>query len=95
MSIMAKTNYTNKMGDTKSAFNKTGGIIRQPTMNSTASDFSHDSFKEQFQGHNRKDFINEANKIMRERMKNKGSTINSKSKFKSVVLMDSKETKRY
>ena len=28
---------------------------------------------------------------MRERMKNKGSTINSKSKFKSVVLMDSKE----
>lgn len=55
------------------------------------SKMSNDSFKEQFEGRNRKDFINEANKIMRERMKNRGSTINSKSKFKSVVLLDTKE----
>ena len=91
-SIMSKTNYTNhKGGNSFGQLNKTGNIARKPSMNSNASDLSHDTFKEQFQGINRKDFINEANKIMRERMKNKGSTINSKSKFKSVVLMDSKE----
>ena len=93
MSIMDRTNYTNMKG--------TGGfrqqnkplktLIRKPTSNSTGSEFSHDSFKEQFQSRSRKDFINEANKIMRERMKNKGSTINSKSKFKNEVLMDNKE----
>ena len=91
MTIMSKTNYTSNKGD---GFHPKGGkkeLMRKPTMNSTASDFSKDTFKEQFQGRNRKDFINEANKIMRERMKNKGSTINSKSKFKNVVLMDSKE----
>lgn len=38
-----------------------------------------------------KNFIDEANKIMRERMKNKGSTINSKSRLKSVILNDTKE----
>ena len=88
---MSKTNYTNVKGEGFHPANKKKELVRKPTMNSTASDFSHDTFKEQFQGRNRKDFINEANKIMRERMKNKGSTINSKSKFKSVVLMDSKE----
>lgn len=55
------------------------------------SRISHDSFNEQFQGRDQKDFINEANKIMRERMKNKGSTINSKSRLKSVILNDTKE----
>ena len=89
--IMSRTNYTNNKGGGFHPMNKKNELVRKPTMNSTASDFSHDTFKEQFQGRNRKDFINEANKIMRERMKNKGSTINSKSKFKSVVLMDSKE----
>ena len=93
MSIMDRTNYTNIKGG--GGFNKLKKppktLIRKPTLNSTASEFSHDSFKEQFQGRSRKDFINEANKIMRERMKNKGSTINSKSKFKSEVLMDNKE----
>ena len=91
MTIMSKTNYTTNKGGGFHPTNKQKELVRKPTMNSTASDFSHDTFKEQFQGRNRKDFINEANKIMRERMKNKGSTINSKSKFKSVVLMDSKE----
>ena len=88
---MSKTNYTSNKGGGFYPNNKKKELVRKPTMNSTASDFSHDTFKEQFQGRNRKDFINEANKIMRERMKNKGSTINSKSKFKSIVLMDSKE----
>jgi hypothetical protein len=90
-SIMSRTNYTNNKGQGFHPMNKTKSLVHKPSMNSTASDFSRDTFKEQFQGRNRKDFINEANKIMRERMKNKGSTINSKSKFKSVVLMDSKE----
>ena len=90
-SIMSRTNYTNNKGQGFHPMNKPTPLVRKATMNSTGSDFSHDTFKEQFQGRNRKDFINEANKIMRERMKNKGSTINSKSKFKSVVLMDSKE----
>ena len=95
MSIMDRTNYTNIRGVGGGGFNQMKKppktLIRKPTLNSTASDFSHDTFKEQFQGRSRKDFINEANKIMRERMKNKGSTINSKSKFKSEVLMDNKE----
>jgi myosin heavy subunit len=92
---MDRTNYTNIRGGGGGGFNQMKKppktLIRKPTLNSTASDFSHDTFKEQFQGRSRKDFINEANKIMRERMKNKGSTINSKSKFKSEVLMDNKE----
>ena len=91
MSVMSKTNYTSNKGSGFNPINKQPSLVRKKTMNSTGSDFSHDTFKEQFQVRNRKDFINEANKIMRERMKNKGSTINSKSKFKSVVLMDSKE----
>ena len=101
MSIMDRTNYTNIKGaGSTNGFRQAQGkggikpqksLVRKPTLNSTASDFSHDTFKEQFQGRSRKDFINEANKIMRERMKNKGSTINSKSKFKSEVLMDNKE----
>ena len=94
MSAMSKTNYTNmKGGGFYKPNNKQNQnpLTRKPSLHSTTSNFSHDSFKEQFQGRNRKDFINEANKIMRERMKNKGSTINSKSKFKNVVLMDSKE----
>ena len=95
MSIMDRTNYTNIRGGGGGGFNQMKKppktLIRKPTLNSTASDFSHDTFKEQFQGRSRKDFINEANKIMRERMKNKGSTINSKSKFKSEILMDNKE----
>ena len=93
MSIMDRTNYTNIKG--VNAFRQQKqplkSLIRKPTLNSTGSEFSHDSFKEQFQSRSRKDFINEANKIMRERMKNKGSTINSKSKFKNEVLMDNKE----
>ena len=90
---MDRTNYTNgKGGGGFGKINKPPkSLIRKPTLNSTASELSHDTFKEQFQGRSRKDFINEANKIMRERMKNRGSTINSKSKFKSEVLMDNKE----
>ncbi len=89
---MSQTNYTSgKGGGFFQANNKQNPLVRKPSVHSTTSNFSHDTFKEQFQGRNRKDFINEANKIMRERMKNKGSTINSKSKFKNVVLMDSKE----
>ena len=95
MSIMDRTNYTNIRGGGGGGFNKSikpqKSLVRKPTLNSTNSEFSHDTFKEQFQGRSRKDFINEANKIMRERMKNKGSTINSKSKFKNEVLMDNKE----
>ena len=95
MSIMDRTNYTNIRGGGGGGFNKSlkpqKSLVRKPTLNSTNSEFSHDTFKEQFQGRSRKDFINEANKIMRERMKNKGSTINSKSKFKNQVLMDNKE----
>jgi len=92
---MDRTNYTNIRGGGGGGFNKSikpqKSLVRKPTLNSTNSEFSHDTFKEQFQGRSRKDFINEANKIMRERMKNKGSTINSKSKFKNEVLMDNKE----
>ena len=95
MSIMDRTNYTNIRGGGGGGFNKSikpqKSLVSKPTLNSTNSEFSHDTFKEQFQGRSRKDFINEANKIMRERMKNKGSTINSKSKFKNEVLMDNKE----
>ena len=101
MSIMDRTNYTNIKGaGSTNGFRQVQGkggikpqksLVRKPTLNSTASDFSHDTFKEQFQGRSRKDFINEANKIMRERMKNKGSTINSKSRKKNVVMNDTRE----
>lgn len=55
------------------------------------SRLSRDTFNDQFKGREQKDFINEANKIMRERMKNRGSTINSKSRMKSVTLNETKE----
>ncbi|MCQ2816878.1 MAG: hypothetical protein MJ252_06405 [archaeon] len=42
-------------------------------------------------GLSQKNFIEEANRIMRERMKNKGSSINSKARLKTVILNDTKE----
>ena len=57
----------------------------------TYSHFTRDTFNDQFKGKDQKAFINEANKIMRERMKNKGSTINSKSRKKNVVMNDTRE----
>jgi hypothetical protein len=57
----------------------------------TDSHFTRDTFNDQFKGKDQKAFINEANKIMRERMKNKGSTINSKSRKKNVVMNDTRE----
>ncbi len=63
----------------------------QKSFMTTDSHFTRDTFNEQFKGRDQKAFINEANKIMRERMKNKGSTINSKSRLKSVVMNDTKE----
>ncbi len=58
------------------------------------SQFSKDSFEKNYQNfHNRspQSFINEANKILRDRIKNKGSPIYSKSKIKKVVINESKE----
>ena len=63
----------------------------QKSFMTTDSHFTRVTFNEQFKGKDQKAFINEANKIMRERMKNKGSTINSKSRLKSVVMNDTKE----
>ncbi len=63
----------------------------QKSFMTTDSHFTRDTFNDQFKGRDQKAFINEANKIMRERMKNKGSTINSKSRLKSVVMNDTKE----
>ena len=82
------------MGD-KNTISKAHTFRSQKTSNTNNkiddSRISRDSFNEQFKGRDQKDFINEANKIMRERMKNKGSTINSKSRLKSVILNDTKE----
>jgi hypothetical protein len=50
---------------------------KQPSMRSNynqkldESKFSHDSFNERFKTREQKDFINQANKIIRERIKNK------------------------
>ena len=81
------------MGD-KGSSSKAHTLRSQRTANTNKLDesrISRDTFNEQFKGRDQKDFINEANKIMRERMKNKGSTINSKSRLKSVILNDTKE----
>ena len=81
------------MGD-KGPLSKAHTLRSQRTANTNKLDesrISRDTFNEQFKGRDQKDFINEANKIMRERMKNKGSTINSKSRLKSVILNDTKE----
>ena len=81
------------MGD-KGSISKAHTLRSQRTANTNRLDesrISRDTFNEQFKGRDQKDFINEANKIMRERMKNKGSTINSKSRLKSVILKDTKE----
>ena len=58
MSIMDRTNYTNIKGaGSTNGFRQAQGkggikpqksLVRKPTLNSTASDFSHDTFKEQF-----------------------------------------------
>ena len=75
-------------------FQKSSSIRSARTQKSfmtTDSHFTRDTFNEQFKGKDQKAFINEANKIMRERMKNKGSTINSKSRKKNVVMNDTRE----
>lgn len=65
--------------------------IRSMNNNLEESKVTRESFNDLIRKKDQKEFINEANKIMRERMKNKGSSINSKSKLKSVVLKDTKE----
>ena len=58
------------------------------------SQFSKDSFEKNYQNFNNRShqsFINEANKILRDRIKNKGSPIYSKSKIKKVIINESKE----
>ena len=75
-------------------FQKSSSIRSARTQKSfmtTDSHFTRDTFNDQFKGKDQKAFINEANKIMRERMKNKGSTINSKSRKKNVVMNDTRE----
>ena len=48
------------------------------------SQLSRDSFKVNYKIYGQKSYITEANKIMKERMKNKGKTLNAKHKMRDL-----------
>ena len=55
------------------------------------SQFSRESFKENFKMYGQKSYITEANKIMKERMKNKGNEITSKHRMRNLVMNDTRD----
>ena len=55
------------------------------------SQFSRESFKENFKMYGQKSYITEANKIMKERMKNKGNAITSKHRMRNIVMNDTRD----
>ncbi len=55
------------------------------------SQFSRESFKENFKIYGQKSYITEANKIMKERMKNKGNAITSKHRMRNIVMNDTRD----
>ncbi len=55
------------------------------------SQFSRESFKENFKIYGQKSYITEANKIMKERMKNKGNAITSKHRMRNLVMNDTRD----
>ena len=55
------------------------------------SQFSRESFKENFKMYGQKSYITEANKIMKERMKNKGNAITSKHRMRNLVINDTRD----
>ena len=55
------------------------------------SQFSRESFKENFKMYGQKSYITEANKIMKERMKNKGNAITSKHRMRNLVMNDTRD----
>ena len=55
------------------------------------SQFSRESFKENFKMYGQKSYITEANKIMKERMTNKGNAITSKHRMRNLVMNDTRD----
>ena len=55
------------------------------------SQFSRESFKENFKMYGQKSYIAEANKIMKERIKNKGNAITSKHRMRNLVMNDTRD----
>ena len=82
----SKNNIQNKTISTENGVHK-----RKLSSRHNTSDFSRNSFMNQFQSTNKNSYITEANKIMRERMKNRGQTLNTRARFRKALLQDSKE----
>ena len=55
------------------------------------SQLSRDSFKVNYKIYGQKSYITEANKIMKERMKNKGNAITSKHRMRNIVMNDTRD----
>ena len=55
------------------------------------SQLSRDSFKVNYKIYGQKSYITEANKIMKERMKNKGNAITSKHRMRNLVMNDTRD----
>ena len=56
------------------------------------SQLSRDSFKVNYKIYGQKSYITEANKIMKERMKNKGNAITSKHRMRNIVMNDTNKS---
>ena len=54
------------------------------------SQFSKGSYRDKFRI-NQRSYLTEANKIMKERMKNKGNTLNSKHRMRGLVMNDTRD----
>ena len=54
------------------------------------SQFSKGSYRDKFRI-NQKSYLTEANKIMKERMKNKGNTLNAKHRMRGLVMNDTRD----
>ena len=76
---------------TKSLSIKSKNIIVSNLLNSVNdSQFSKGSYRVKFRT-NQKSYLTEINKMMKERMKNKGNMLNSKQRMRGLVMNDSRD----
>ena len=83
--------YINKSSSVKSLRSQDTLFTSRIKSSMDNSQYSKDSFEKKFHNRSPQSYINEANKILRDRIKNKGSPIYSKSKVKHVVINETKE----
>ena len=81
----------NNRNITKSLSIRSKNIIVSNLLNSVNdSQFSKGSYRDKFRI-NKKSYLTEVNKIMKERMKNKGNTLNAKHRMRGLVMNDTRD----